>query len=60
MMDAVPREILAASPLFGVGPTDPVTFLTPAAALSLVAGAASVLPALRSVRTDPVDALRSE
>jgi len=51
---------LLASLLFGVGPTDPTTFLATAAALSVVAGAASVLPAVRAVRTDPVDALRSE
>jgi predicted permease len=51
---------LLASLLFGVGPTDPTTFLATAATLSVVAGAASVLPAVRAVRTDPVDALRSE
>ncbi|MGH7580144.1 MAG: ADOP family duplicated permease, partial [Gemmatimonadales bacterium] len=51
---------LLASLLFGVGPTDPPTFLATALALAAVAGVASVLPALRAVRTDPVDALRAE
>jgi putative ABC transport system permease protein len=46
--------------LFGVGPTDPGTFVATAAALAVVAGVASLLPALRAVRTDPVDALRTE
>jgi predicted permease len=51
---------LLAGLLFGVGPTDPITFLATAGALAVVAGAASVLPAVRAVRTDPVDALRSD
>jgi putative ABC transport system permease protein len=51
---------LLASLLFGVGPTDPATFVATAAALAIVAGVASLLPALRAVRTDPMDALRSE
>jgi ABC-type lipoprotein release transport system permease subunit len=54
------RFALLASLLFGVSPTDPATFLATAAALAVVAGVASLLPALRAVRTDPVDALRSE
>jgi putative ABC transport system permease protein len=51
---------LLARLLFGVGPTDPPTFLATALALAAVAGVASLLPALRAVRTDPVDALRAE
>jgi ABC-type antimicrobial peptide transport system permease subunit len=51
---------LLASLLFGVSPTDPATFLGTATALAVVAGVASLLPALRAVRTDPVDALRAE
>ena len=51
---------LLTSLLFGVAPTDPATFLLTAAALALVAGVASLVPALRAVRTDPIDALRSE
>ena len=49
-----------ASLLFGVGPTDPATFVGTATALAIVAALASLLPALRAVRTDPVEALRSE
>jgi len=51
---------LLASLLFGVEPTDLATFAATAAALGIVAGVASLLPALRAVRTDPMDALRSE
>jgi ABC-type antimicrobial peptide transport system permease subunit len=46
--------------LFGIGPTDPTTFVGTAAALAAVATIASLLPALRAIRTDPVDALRAE
>ncbi|HEY7481563.1 MAG TPA: ABC transporter permease [Gemmatimonadales bacterium] len=51
---------LLASLLFGVGPTDATTFVATATALAVVAALASLLPALRAVRTDPVDALRAE
>ena len=46
--------------LFQTAPTDMATFVATAAALALVAVAASLIPAVRAVRTDPVDALRSE
>jgi putative ABC transport system permease protein len=46
--------------LFRTAPTDTATFVATAAALALVAVAASLVPAVRAVRTDPVDALRSE
>jgi putative ABC transport system permease protein len=60
VIGAVGATRLLASLLFGVGPTDPATFLTTAAALAIVAAIASLLPALRAVRTDPITALRSE
>jgi ABC-type antimicrobial peptide transport system permease subunit len=46
--------------LFGVTPTDPLIFFGVAAALVLVAIAASAMPARRAARVDPMIALRSE
>lgn len=46
--------------LFGVGPTDPRLLGATAAVLMSVAVAASVVPAWRASRVDPVVALRSE
>lgn len=44
--------------LFGVGPNDLVTFAAVSGALFVVALAASVVPALRATRIDPLAALR--
>ena len=46
--------------LFGVKPTDPLTFVGVAAVLIGVAALASWLPARRAARLDPVVALRSD
>ncbi len=46
--------------LFGVTPTDPMTFVTVAAILAAMAAAASYLPARRATRLDPVRVLRQE
>jgi putative ABC transport system permease protein len=49
-----------ASLLFGVRPTDAVTFASVAVVLTCVALAASYIPARRAMRTDPLNALRHE
>jgi putative ABC transport system permease protein len=46
--------------LFGTSPTDALTYATAAALLVSVAVAASVVPALRASRVDPLVALRDE
>jgi predicted permease len=46
--------------LFNVTPTDPATFVTTSALLGLAAIAASVLPARRAARMDPMTMLRDD
>jgi ABC-type antimicrobial peptide transport system permease subunit len=51
---------LMASLLFGVSSSDPLTFLSVAFLLMLVALAACAIPARRAMRVDPMRALRYE
>ena len=49
-----------ASQLFGVTATDPLTYALVVAVLLVSAAAATLVPALRATRVDPVEALRQE
>jgi predicted permease len=51
---------LLSSMLFGVTPTDPITFTAVALLLALVALLASYIPARRATQVDPLTALRYE
>ncbi len=51
---------LIASQLYGVGATDPATFVGVAGLLGLTALAANLVPALRATRVDPAVVLREE
>jgi putative ABC transport system permease protein len=49
-----------ASLLFGIAPTDPLTFVTVSAMLTAVATAACYFPARRAMKVEPMMALRQE
>jgi ABC-type antimicrobial peptide transport system permease subunit len=51
---------LIQSVLWGVKPTDPLTFISVVSALFAIGLAASDVPARRALSVDPVIALRSE
>jgi putative ABC transport system permease protein len=46
--------------LFGMSPSDPITFVGVPLLLSLVVAAATWLPARRAARLEPISALRSD
>ena len=48
------------SQLYGVSATDPLTFMTVAVALTLVALTAAYLPARRTAPMDPIRALQGD
>jgi ABC-type antimicrobial peptide transport system permease subunit len=57
---AIALAKLVSSRMFGVTPTDPTTMATAAAVLTMVAMLATILPARRAARVDPMVALRVE
>ena len=57
---AIPLTKLLQSMLFGVAPSDPLTWAAAATGLLLAAGLASHLPARRVARVHPMEALRAE
>jgi ABC-type antimicrobial peptide transport system permease subunit len=57
---AVAVTLLTRGSLFGVSPTDPLTFAMIPIVLLAVAFLASALPACQATRLDPIASLRSE
>jgi putative ABC transport system permease protein len=57
---AVPMAVVMRAVFLGVSPFDPWTMAPVAAAMLLVGGAASLLPAFKAVRVEPVVALRED
>ena len=60
ILAALALTCLMASMLYDVKSKDPATFSTVALALALTALVASLFPALREARVDPIVALRHE
>ncbi len=60
VLGALTLTHLLESLLFGITPTDPVTFVAVALGLALVASLACYIPAQRGTRVNPVEALRQD
>ena len=54
------NAILSSGQLFAISPTDPLTYFAVAVLLSLVALVATLVPARRATKVDPMVALRAE
>jgi ABC-type antimicrobial peptide transport system permease subunit len=51
---------LVASLLYGISPSDPIAMVVAASALMVIAAIASLAPAWRAAKADPVSALRAD
>jgi predicted permease len=60
VLGALALTRLMTTQLFGIKPTDPLTFASVAILLGVVAALATLIPALRAARVDPVVAMRGE
>jgi len=60
LVAAILTSRLLASFLYETSPTDPWVLAGSVAALTIIASVASIVPALRAARTDPMRALRTE
>ena len=60
LVGALAATRLLNSLLFGVGASDPITFIAIVLLVSAVAFVAAWLPARRATRVDPIIALRAE
>jgi putative ABC transport system permease protein len=60
LVGSIAATRLISSFLFGVAPTDPLTFSAVAVLLLAVALLASYIPSRRALRVDPLTALRAE
>lgn len=57
---AIGLSRLTSSLLYGVSPSDPMTFATVAGVIALVAIAACLVPMRRATRVDPLEAIRAD